>query len=177
MDNMDFVSELSKLRQSSTFLALHSYRNEHSEVSDYSIIFNMSYENALKKSIDLLSKLDLQESLAKFARMELLESFTKSLTNVKEVPIEEREDAYIHFPECKGVKIHRESGALHLYGLIVHKRVMMPGIYPKVNSKALTIAKNKLRHLTPVGAFRQFRILPTQVDRITVEKLSLLPPE
>ena len=52
----------------------------------------------------------------------------------------------------------------------------MPGMYAKTNKKPLTVAKDKLRYLTPVGKFRQFKILPSQVDSISVENLSLLPP-
>ena len=177
MDTQGFISELSKLRTSSTFLTLKGYRNNFSQVADYSIVFHISYENALKKSIAILEALDLKESLEKFARQELLESFHKSLINVKEVPIEERDDAYTHFPDCKGVKVHTATGELHLYGLVVHQRVLMPGIYPKSNKKALTIAKDKLRSLTPLSKFRQFKILPSQVDRISVDNISLLPPE
>jgi|SRR5271166_3465090 len=182
MDTLEFVDELSKLRTGSTFLTLKGYRNEHSEVADYSIVFHMSYQNALKKSIEVLGELDLKESMAKFARLELMESFTRSLGNMANTPIEEIDDAYTRFFDddgkyIKGVKMHTATGALHLYGLVVHKRIYMPGTYPKHNKKALTIAKDKLRHLTPVGKFRQFKILPSQVDRISVDNMTLLPPE
>jgi hypothetical protein len=53
----------------------------------------------------------------------------------------------------------------------------MPGLYTKGNRRPLTVAKDKLRHLTPVGKFRQFKITPSQLDSISVENLSLLPPE
>lgn len=181
MDTMDFVQELSKLRPSSTFLTLKGYRNSHSEIADYNIAFHISYENALKKSLKVLAELNLQTDLEKLARLELLESFAKSLGTMAAVPIEERDDAYTHFTDddgnyIKGIKMHTDTGTLHLYGLVVNKRVLMPGIYPQKNQKPLTVAKDKLRYLTPVGKFRQFRLLASQVDRISVENLSLLPP-
>jgi hypothetical protein len=77
----------------------------------------------------------------------------------------------------KGVKLHVATNTLHLYGLVAHKRVLMPGLYTKGNRRPLTVAKDKLRHLTPVGKFRQFKITPSQLDSISVENLSLLPPE
>ena len=40
MDNLDFVAELSKLRTSSTFLTLRSYRSESGEIADFNIIFH-----------------------------------------------------------------------------------------------------------------------------------------
>ena len=179
MDNLQFVTELAKLRTGSTFLVLKGYRNEASEVADYNIVFHMSYENALKKSIEVLSELTLTGDLEKLARLDLISSFTKSLGNP--VKVEDRESAYAYYVDddntpIKGVKLHVATNTLHLYGLVVNKRVYMPGMYAKTNKKPLTVAKDKLRHLTPVGKFRQFKILPSQVDSISVENLSLLPP-
>jgi hypothetical protein len=183
MDQNQFVTELSKLRPSSTFLTVKGYRNEASEIADYSIVFHMSYENALKKSIETLAALDLQTDLEKQARAELIDSFNKSLAKgASDAALEERDPVYSYFKDesgnyVKGVKYHEATGTLHLYGLVVHKRTLLPGIYASKNKKPLTIAKDKLRHLTPVGKFRQFKITPEQVDSITVQNVSLLPPE
>jgi hypothetical protein len=182
MDNSTFIAELSKLRPSATFLTLKGYRSESSEVADYSIAFHISYENALKKSIGIISALDLKEPLEVQARFELLDSFAKSLGRGAGSPeLEERDPTYSYFKDddgnyIKGVKMHDATYTLHLYGLVVHKRVLMPGIHKHVNSRPLTIAKDKLRHLCPVGKFRQFKLLSSQVDSVQVEKLSLLPP-
>lgn len=182
MDNKMFLAELAKLRPASTFLTLHSYRNEASEVADYSIAFHMSYKSALERSIERLQALSPTKELEKLAREELIASFHKSLLRMEETPLEEIEDAYTHFlgddgKPIKGVKMHTATQALHLYGLVVFKRILMPGSYKKVNHKPLTLAKDKLRYLTPVGKFRQFRILPNQVDSIRVQGIELLPPE
>lgn len=181
MDNKSFVSELSQLRPSSTFLSIIGYRNEASEIANFSLLFHMSYRSALEKSKAILQGLALSNDLEKQARDELIASFDKSLLNMAQTPIEEIEDGYQRFFDeegnyIKGVKLHVATDTLHLYGLVVHKRVMMPGMYKQTNRKPLTIAKDKLRYLTPVGKFRQFKITPSQVDRISVEKLSLLPP-
>lgn len=183
MDNLQFVAELAKLRPGSTFLAVKGYKNEASEIADYSIAFHFSYENALKKSIETLAKLDLKEPLEIQARHELLDSFAKSLARGAASPeLEERDPTYSYFKDdngnyVKGVKLHTASDTLHLYGLVVHKKVLLPGIYPSKNRKPLTVAKDKLRHLTPVGKFRSFKMLPHQVDSISVQNVSLLPPE
>jgi hypothetical protein len=181
MDNDQFVAELAKLRPASTFLTLKGYRNETSEIADYSVAFHISYSSALQKSITLLESMLLTGDLEKQARDELIVSFNKSLSKMAETPIEEMEDGYTRFFDesgnhIKGVKMHTDTHTLHLYGLVVHKRVLLPGNYKTKNSRPLTIAKDKLRYLTPVGKFRQFKITPFQVDRIGVEKLSLLPP-
>jgi hypothetical protein len=179
MQNEDFVQELSKLRSSATFLTLKGYNNSAGEIADYSIVFHMSYTNALQRSIEALNTMSMTNDLERQARSELLASYAKSLANPE--PIEAREDAYLHFQNddgtyVKGCKIHKATNTLHIYGSIAHKRVRMPGIYPKVNSKPLTIAKNKLASLCAVSKFRQFKITKNNVGSISVEKLTLLPP-
>ena len=181
MDKQAFVSELAKLRTSSTFLTLMGYRNEHSEVADYSIVFHMSYENALKRSILALETVVPADDLEARAKRELIDGYHNSLAKMATTPMEELEDAYTPFKDedgsyIKGVKLHTATDTLHLYGLVNAKRVIMPGVYPKRNRKELTIAKDKLRKLCTVDKFRQFKILPSQVDSISVERLSLLPP-
>lgn len=182
MNKEQFVEELSHLRSASTFLTLRGYRNSADEVADYSVAFHISYRSALEKSIEMLNGIKLKTPLEKMAREELTESFRKSLIKMDETLIGDIEDGYTRFFDddgnyIKGVKMHNASATLHLYGLVVHKRVTTPGIYPHVNSRPLTIAKDKLRYLTPVGKFRQFRITPQQVESISVENLSLLPPD
>ena len=51
MNKEEFVHNLSKLKSSATFLTVKGYSSESSEVSDFSIVFNMSYKNALEKSV------------------------------------------------------------------------------------------------------------------------------
>jgi len=181
MNQRDFVSELAKLRPSATFLSLRSYCNEYGEVADYSIVFHMSYENALKRSLLALENIVPSDDLEALAKRDLIESYQKSLTKMSVTPIEEIDDAYTRFFDTngsyiKGVKVHTASSTLHLYGLVNSKHVLTPGIYPRRNKRDLTIAKDKLRKVCPVDKFRQFKILPSQVESIRVENLSLLPP-
>lgn len=180
MNTVDFVTELAKLRPGASFMTLKSYRNEHGEVADYSIVFHISYHSALQRSLDKLEVMTVDTELEKQAKEELTHSLRNSLMKQEEQPIEEREDAYLHFSydgePVRGVKLHVESNTLHLYGSVVHKRVLLPGIYKKVNSKPLTIAKNKMQSLLPISKFRQFKILPEQVESIAVGGLELLPP-
>ena len=182
MNREQFVAQLAHLRPASTFLTLRGYRNESSEIADFSIAFHMNYRSALEKSKVILQELAPSNDLEKQARDELIASFDKSLLNMEQTSIEEIEDGYQRFFDedgkyIKGVKLHIATNTLHLYGLVIHKRVLIPGMYKHTNRKPLTIAKDKLRYLTPVGKFRTFRITTENVDRISVDKLSLLPPD
>ena len=181
MNRAEFISTLANLRSASTFLVLHKYRNAHGETADFNIVFHMSYENALKKSIVAANAYAAVGDLAEQAKAEVLASYKQSLHNVQTTPLEEVDDAYDRYfdddqNEIKGIKLHRDSDTLHLFGLIHLKRVLVPGTYKTVNSRPLTIEKRKIQKLCPADRFRQFRLLPTQVEKITVEKMNLLPP-
>ena len=181
MTRDQFVLELGRLRPSSTFLSLLGYRNSFSEVADYSIVFHMSYENALRRSLVALESVVPETDLDALAKQELMDSYQTSLEKMATTPLEELDDNYTRFFDennisIKGIKLHTATDTLHLYGLVNQKRVLMPGQYKKTNRRPLTIAKDNLRRLCPVNKFRQFKITPSQVDRIAVENISLLPP-
>lgn len=182
MTKEEFVLELSKLRPASTFLNLQSYRNESGELSDFIIVFHISYLNALKRSLAVLETIVPDTPLQVQAKHELMTSYHKSINSINETPVEEIDDAYTRFFDSdggyiKGCKMHTSTGILHLYGFAHLKKVIEPGEYKKVNSKPLTLEKKKLSRLCPVSKFRQFRIAPDQVKVVKVEHISLLPPE
>lgn len=181
---VDFVKTLSQLRPASTFLVLHRYKNARGEVADYNILFHISYKNALQKSLDVVRAFIPAEgnNLQQQAKDELIASYTQSLTNIDETKVDEIDDSYARFFDednkyIKGIKMHRTTQQLHLYGLVHQKRIITAIIYPTKNSRALTIEKNKIRKLCPVNRFRQFKILPNQLEKISVEKQTLLPPD
>lgn len=179
MNNDLFVKELGKLRSGSTFLSLKGYRNAHGEVSNYSLVFHMSYEKALEKSIDIVNKFEPTSELQLEAKNNVIASLTKSLSKPA---IEEVNDAYVHFQNedgsyVKGVKLHQESNTIHIYGLQVHKRVLIPGEYPTRNKRPLTVEQDFIKSLTPVSKFRQFKITRNQVDSISVDGMKFLPAE
>lgn len=181
MNREQFIKELSNIRSASTFLVLHKYCNASGETADFNIVFHMSYENALKKSIAAVQAYNAVGALAERAKEELLASYRTSLHNLQTTPLDEVDDAYSRFfdddnKEIKGIKLHRDTDTLHLFGLIHLKRIIVPGTYKQVNHRPLTVEKKKIQKLCPVNRFRQFRLLPTQVEKITVEKITLLPP-
>lgn len=179
--NEMFVAELSKLRPGSTFLTLHKYMNAAGEVADYSIVFHMSYKSAIERSVSILEGKIPSNDIEVVAKAELLTSFQKSLEMINNPPDASDNDAYSFFSDengtiISGVKLHKKTNALHIFGLIVHKKLYMPASVKVVNHLPLTTAKNKLREDLPVTKFRQFKITSSQVDRITVQKIDLLPP-
>lgn len=161
---------------------LHKYQNSKGEVADFNIVFNMSYENALERSIAIVDKFKPTTELQERAQLEVLESYKKSLHRVRTVPIEDVDDAYYRYFDEDGklidcIKLHTETDILHMFGLLNMKRVHVPGTYKKVNSRQLTIEKKKIQKLCPLSRFRQFRLHPSQLEMIRVQQLTLLPPD
>jgi hypothetical protein len=181
MNKEQFVQALSTLRPTSTFLTLRGYRNDFGELTDFSIAFHISYKSALQKSLKQMQSFKATTRLEEAARQELVDSFRLALVRAEE-SIEDIQDGFTRFFDdegnyIKGVKMHNATATLYLYGLVVHKRIREPVKYVESDSHPMTVAKDKLRYLTPVGKFRHFRITPPKVELITVQHLSLLPPD
>tara|TARA_R110000868_G_scaffold77151_1_gene221239 strand:+ start:146 stop:697 length:552 start_codon:yes stop_codon:yes gene_type:complete len=181
MNKENFIKQLSNLKSASTFLSIMGYRNEFSEIANYNITFNMSYKNALLKSIKILNKYQPTSDSEMQAKLELLNSFNKSLSNLKDSSNEELSSPFNKVLNdkglpIKGLKVNSKTDEIYLYGLVVHKKVVMPGLYPNSSKKEFTVIKDKLKALCPVSKYRQFKMSSSQVNYISVQKNKILPP-
>lgn len=177
---MSVIETLSKIRPSSTFLSIRGYRSaESGELADYQLSFHMSYESSLERSIAALEVYVPENDLEVLAKNELLASYRNSLSKVQSEPLEVVGEHYHRIiaegKHIKGIKIHSETGKLHLFGLLVNKRVREPGTFKATNKKPMTIIKDKLRKLGPLNKFRQFIIDPSHVEAINVESMTIIP--
>lgn len=182
MNQEEFVASLSQLRPASTFLVLHKYRNKFGELADYNIVFHISYKNALERSISRVLDYSPPDDLHRRAKEEVLTSYRNSLERMATTSVHELEDNYHRFTDeenrvVEGVKLHIESNILHLFGFIHNKRIIEPGVYHTVNSHPLTLAKRKIQKLGTLWKWRQFQVHPTKLEKVVVEKITLLPPE
>lgn len=184
MAEKNIVETLASGRTSSTFLSIRGYRSASGEIADHTICFHMSYGSALERSIAALSEIVPADDTEATAKAELLASYQKSLEKVRSEP-EVLGEVYDRVLDSKGapikgIKYHRQSGRLHIFGLAMAKKVLVPGTYSKeVKSKPLTIAKNRLRKSLPVERFRQFIVDPSHCEAIRFEgqTLTLTPDE
>jgi hypothetical protein len=181
MDNTDFVNELAKLSRGATFATLKAYKDESGSIADYSLVINIDYRAALKRSMATLEGLNFEVgSLEDTCKQELLQSFAHSLETTSE---EKQNGAYQYFTDAdknpiRGVKLHKASQTLFLYGSINAKRITSSGkLYSNQDTRqSKTIVKDKLRSLTSVGRYRQFTIKASQLDSIRLNKITLYPP-
>lgn len=187
MFRQNCISELSKIRKNATFLTIHRYINEYSEVSDFSITFHVNYKNALNRSKEILTNYrpdfkDCDHGKFTFndllqAKEELLNSFDMSLTGYN--PLYTCHGVYEQIigadgKPIPGIKLHSAQGYLHLEGFRTHKKILIPGIYPADSRFPLTKAKDYLRSKVPIGSWGQFKLSPGRFERFVVEKRTVV---
>jgi hypothetical protein len=149
-----------------SLVSIKGYTNSFSEVSNNLVNVGASLTNAKAKDIITLQGLDVTTfngdsiQLEK-ARVDLINSFINPNQNRSQGQI----DAYTII--AKGIKVHNITGKIYIFGLRTNKTVIEQGIYPTVNSKPLTLAKNQLKKDLKSSKFTQYAL-----ENITSVKLN-----
>jgi hypothetical protein len=164
------IANLSKVLAKSptgvSLVSIKGYRNSFGEVSNNMVNVGASLSNAKAKDVITLQGLDVTTFNAdsitlEKARVELINSFINPNENRSNGQI----DAYTII--AKGIKVHNITGKIYIFGLRTNKTVIEQGIYPTVNSKPLTLAKNQLKKDLKSSKFTQYAL-----ENITSVKLN-----
>lgn len=133
------------------FVGINGYLNSKGEVSNQTINCNVSVENAKKADLATLLSFDVSSfenlELAKTALSELVESAKKNLAKELEdrsTASQAQTNAYVSIG--KGLKINKESGALHVSGFAHSKTVLVEGTYPTTNKREKTVIKDAIKN-------------------------------
>lgn len=169
------VSKFSELNGTS-FVGIPEYTSGTSnkkcvvpEVANHVINAGFSYGNAVKKDLKALqgatdkdiiaiaTEGNFSESLVKMAIAKLTQSFINNQN--KETASSgslAQQDAYIQI--TPSVKLHIETGKLHIYGLTVQKKVIVKGVYQPTKSRELTLCQNAVKKYFDFSTskFRQY---------------------
>jgi hypothetical protein len=153
-----------------SFVSIKGYTNSYGEVSNNLVNVGASLTNAKAKDIETLQSLNVTELggdtiLLEKARVELINSFIAPNENRSNGQI----DAYTIV--AKGIKVHNETGEIYVFGLRTSKTIIEQGVYPIVNSRPLTIAKNTLKKDLKSSKFTQYKISATSVIKANGEEL------
>lgn len=165
-----------QIRPGATFMSILKYENNYFELSNFGLVFHVNYLNAVRRSLNIILEYQAKSFLEKQARQELLDSYRDTLRGYN--PRATSAHAYSLITDgqdtpIKGVKYHDRGSAVHLWGFRVNKVILRPGVYPIYNSYDLTHVKRKLRNMTPLRNFRQFKLVEGRFQKIGVANLSL----
>jgi hypothetical protein len=166
--NLDKIVVLvAKTIKGTAFIGMQNYTNKQGEKSNQLVIGGFSYENALMHDFNALKRMQSEvfETLEKShdkaliltAYTNLFESLEKRLSSdeVKQA-LREQNDQTIKLSDAqnnayktlaKGIRLHIESGEIHVFGLVVRKKVLEPIEYKETKSRELTIVQNKIKKL------------------------------
>jgi hypothetical protein len=161
-------------RISAHFASFTYTTKETGEVAKYHLILGATTETLYAKDIvklnrilPLLQKIGAQPHVIQAAQ-ELLNSRNESLTKgIGNNSAYTNKDTYTYVDGFPGVRMHNETGALYVSGLLNHKIVIQEGTPRKpVKSAPKTIAKRRIEKLLPSGRYRMFTL--TNVSRAAV---------
>jgi hypothetical protein len=155
------------------------------ELARYTLVLGATYLSLIEKSrlaLELMPDAELNQlnpdaALVAQAKAEVLASLDKSIAAHKAgQQSEDYTKRGLYESLGGGLNINSNDGTLQLFGLVQSKVVVEKGIFKLVNSAPLTIVKNQITKLLPVGKFREFaldmgniRVLKMDGDTLTVE--------
>jgi hypothetical protein len=155
------------------FIGVEGYTNKFGEVSNQ--VFNSGVDHKKVLAADRKKILTLQADAGKYGFLvqkhgndlvarafdELLKSADTCLAG-ENVRSQAQKDAYVWING--GMKYCIATGKLMIFGQKVSKTVLVPGKYPVVNSRKLTLAKNDIKQLARIKGddYRQF-IIDTEI--------------
>jgi hypothetical protein len=137
------------------------------EVSKYQINFGIDYRNACQIDFDALQAYNPKDTLEETAKAEMLQSLTETLTEGVSQSYTQK-DTFESIG--KGIRQHKETGEIYIYGFIQSKEQVEPPTNPKkpVNSRPLTLAKKAIEKACQFkrSKFGQFIINPDNIAGI-----------
>ena len=139
------------------------------ETSRYQINFGIDYHNAVQADKEALNAYSPQNDLEVEAKAQMMKSMTETLTEGVSSSYTQQ-DTFDNIG--KGIRQHRETGEIYLYGFVQSKEQIAPPTNPKkpVNSRPLTLAKKNIEKTCEFkrNRFGQFILNPNNIGGIVV---------
>lgn len=169
MNRKEFFNKFQGLK-GAKFIGIRNYVSTSTgEISNVVVNVNVSYENAVKfdleslqaiesNDLEIIGKskgLDLEQ--VKKAHAELIISFTNKVEGIETNQSKGQKDAYINLG--KGLRLHKDTLNLYVWGFVQSKEIVKEGEYKKVNSSDKTIAKRVIeKQFCKSAKFRNYNI-------------------
>jgi hypothetical protein len=171
MNIIETLTNLGASFASFTYTDKPSKKGELPETARYTVILGGKYSNLLEKSklelellIPTLSGIELE------AANEIMASLNKSIEAAKNGTQNEdytKKGQYTNIGN--GVNINSTDNSVQVFGLLQSKVVLKAGFRKPVNSAPLTVAKNKIRKMLPIGKFREFAFDMGNIKMVKVD--------
>jgi hypothetical protein len=174
----------------SSFVGIKGYTSSTTgEVANHVVNANFSYGNAVEKDLKALNgatdadvqaiaeKYGFAPELIKTAIIKLRDAFVKN-QNPETASAQSVAQSDAYYPITNSIKLHIESGKIHIYALAVSKQVLVEGEYKSVNSRELTLCQNAVKKYFDFSTakYRNFIVDPAQLSGVNIngEKFSLV---
>lgn len=142
------------------YVKLDNYTNKFGEVANHLFNVGVNYGKAKIKDVATLETMPVTNLATSVISSVLLEQARAALIAGFVKPSKARSagqiDAYTHVGT--GIKVHNVTGDIYIYGYRENKEIITKGVYPTVNSRALTLAKNILKKDLKTNKFVNFKI-------------------
>lgn len=175
--------------ENASFVGIRDYLNKHDEISNQVVDANFSYGNAVEKDLKALksaTESDINNiifnttftaELVKTAIAKLINGFEKNQNSeTKSNQSKAQTDTYLQI--TNGIKLHKETGQLYIYALLVDKHITRKGHYDEVKSNELTLAQNAVKKYFDLSTakFRSFIVDENHLTavRITGDTITLI---
>lgn len=151
-----FIVSLFTNLKGTSFVGIREYQSSTTgEVANHVVIANASYGNAVEEDLKKLENATLSDintisekgfapELVTTAINKLAEAFRKNMNpDTQSAQSKGQQDAYITI--SPSIKLHIESGKIHIFAQHHSKQVLVEGEYKSVNSRELTLCQNAVK--------------------------------
>lgn len=163
-NKLDLIVSFSKIN-GTQFVAIRNYENSKGEVANHVVNLNVDYGKAKLKDIETLKNLDVSTLDSKGLGKDLMEQARQALLGAAISPNKARSNGQTEAYKtiCNGVSVYvgqdeSKQGEIKIFAMAVSKKVIVEGVYPKVNSRPLTIAKNIIKKELKATKFRRLTL-------------------
>jgi hypothetical protein len=156
-----------KTIKGTSFIGVRGYENKQGEVSNQTLLVGYNYLNMLENDKQKLMNTDISsvitkygEKVAQTALEELLVSLAKrTATEEEKEQLRKKADLTIRQSDAqlnaytnlaKGIRLHNDSGQIHVTGVMVSKTIIEGGVYSSSNPRTKTLAKKMINKLANV---------------------------
>lgn len=145
------------------------------ELARHTLNIGFNYNKLVEKSVSELETIIALEAntwtdLQKTAANNVLASLKKTLAAHA---VGEQNADYTkrgqYIPLGKGVNVNANDNTIQVFGLANQKRVFVPGVYPHVNHRPLTIAQDEIRERLSVSKIREFALDEENIAAVRVD--------